>query len=186
MGVAAFPKQPTSKVVQRFLDRVIAEAGVAPDHMITDKGSQFVARTFRRWCRRWRVRQRFGAVGKYGSIAVVERLVRTLKSECSRRLIVVTLRQTAIEYELALWRGWHNANRPHEWLGTRTPDEVYFGIRPACRAPRFEPRGRWPRRSPCAAPQVLVRGRPGVRLDLEVSYRDGRKHLPVVRLRRAA
>ena len=33
-----------------------------------------------------------------------------------------------------------------------TPDEIYFHRRLACRAPRFEPRPRWPRRSICAAP----------------------------------
>jgi hypothetical protein len=186
MGVAAFPKQPTSKAVQRFLDRVISEAGAAPDHMITDEGKQFVAKASKRWCRRWKIRQRFGAVGKYGSIATVERLIRTVKTECTRRHVVVPLRQTAIEHELALWRGWHDANRPHEALGARTPDEVYFASRPACRAPRFEPRSRWPRRSPCAAPHTLIRGLPGTEVALEVRFVAGRQHLPVVMLRRAA
>ncbi len=43
-----------------------------------------------------------------------------------------------------------------------------FGIAPPCRgAPGFEPRTRWPRGSPCAKPQVFVKGKPG-----------GRRHLP--------
>jgi hypothetical protein len=186
MGVAVFPKQPTSKMVQRFLDRVIGDAGIAPDHIITDKGKQFVAKTFRRWCRRGRIRQRFGAVGKRGSIAIVERLIRTLKTECTRRLLVIPFRQAAIEKELMHWREWHNADRPHEALGCRAPDEVYFSLRPACRSPRFEPRTAWPRRSPCAGPHALIRGHPGVTVELAVSFRDGRQHLPVVTLNRAA
>ena len=31
---------------------------------------------------------RYGAVGKHGSIAVVERAIRTLKSECTRKIHV--------------------------------------------------------------------------------------------------
>jgi transposase InsO family protein len=186
MGMAVFSKQPSSKAVQHFLDRVITEAGVPPDHMITDKGKQFVAKTFRRWCRRRRIRQRFGAVGQYGSIAIVERLIRTLKTECTRRLLVIPFRQAAIGEELTHWREWHNADRPHEALGCRAPDEVYFSLRPACRFPRFEPRERWPTRSPCAAPRVLIRGRPGVTIEMKVTYHSERQHLPVVELRRAA
>ena len=186
MGVAVFPKQPSSKAVQRFLNHANSVAGVAPDHIITDQGVQFVARAFKRWCRRQRIRQRFGAVGKYGSIAVIERLMRTIKAECTRRLVIVPLRRESFEHDIDLWRVWYNAERPHEFLGTRTPDEVHFGRRPACRAPRFEPRPCWPRRSRCATPEVLVRGRPGTRVELHVSFKAGRKHLPVVALRRAA
>jgi len=50
----------------------------------------------------------------------------------------------------------------------------------------LEPRPRWPRSSPCSAPCVLIRGRRGARLQLHVSFLAERKHLPVVRLRRAA
>ena len=41
-----------------------------------------------------------------------------------------------------------NQHRPHMTLNGATPDEVYFQRRPACRAPRFEPRAAWPRGSP--------------------------------------
>jgi len=34
------------------------------------------------------IRQRFGAVKKHGSLSVVERLIRTIKNECTRKLIV--------------------------------------------------------------------------------------------------
>jgi putative transposase len=186
MGVAVFPKLPFSKAVQGFLDQTIHDAGVAPDHLINDKGMQFVAKTFRRWCLRRRIRQRFGAVGKYGSVAVVERLIRTMKTECTRRLPLIPLLQPGMEAELSIWRTWYNGERPHEVLRGRTPDEIYYHRRPACRAPRFEARTRWPRRSPCAGPRTLIRGQPGVRLELEVSRREGREHLPLVALKRAA
>ena len=186
MGVAVFKKEPTSKAIRSFLDRVIKAAGKAPNHLISDHGLQFTEENFPQWCRRRTITHRFGAVGKYGSIAVIERLMRTLKTECTRRLILVTFRRTDFLRELTLWRDWYNTQRPHETLGVRTPDEVYFRRRPACRAPRYEPRARWPRGSPCAGPHALVRGRLGVRIELDVRYVADRKHLPVISFRRAA
>jgi hypothetical protein len=81
---------------------------------------------------------------------------------------------------------WYNEHRPHMSLGGRTPDEVYHGQRPANRQPRFEPRPRWPRASACARPVTLVKGMPGVRLELEVDYVGGHRDLPIVTLKRAA
>src|SRR4030095_4696194 len=161
-------------------------AGVAPKHRISDKGVQFRAAGFAPWCRRRGIRHRFGAVGKYGSIAIIERLMRTLKSECTRRLILVPFRAAELDTELALWRCWYNSERPHEAHVSRTPDEVYENRRPACRAPRYEPRPRWPRSAPCAGPHALVRGRPGVQLEIDVRYAFGRRHLPVISVRKAA
>ena len=40
--------------------------------------------------------------------------------------------------------------------------------------------------SGCAVPYVPVKGECGTRLELEVSYLEGRKHLPIFRLRKAA
>jgi len=67
-----------------------------------------------------------------------------------------------------------------------TPDEVYWGRRWACRQPRWEPRPDWPRSSPCAKPRVLVKGQSGVQLELVVDFYPGRRHLPIVTVRRAA
>ncbi len=44
----------------------------------------------------------------------------------------------------------------------------------------------WPRGSPCARPWALVRGSPGAKLTLEVSFPGNRKHLPIVTLKRVA
>ncbi len=81
---------------------------------------------------------------------------------------------------------WRHERRPHAALGRATPDEVYFHHRPANRRPRCEPRDRWPSGSPCAAPWGLVKGKPGARLELQVQFLAVRKHLPIVRLTRAA
>jgi hypothetical protein len=88
--------------------------------------------------------------------------------------------------ELSLFFDWYNQDRPHMTLKGDTPDEVYFNRRHACRAPRFEPRAHWPRGSPCAAPQTLVKGQPGAVLEMSVDFVARRRHLPRVTLRRAA
>ena len=71
-------------------------------------------------------------------------------------------------------------------MGAIIPDEMYFACRPANRRPRYEPRPGWSRPSECAIPQTLIRGTPGVRVEIQLTFHGGRKHLPVVVLRPAA
>ena len=184
MGFAIFRRQPTSAAVRRFLERPARSH--QPRYFVSDQGSQFIARDFKRWCHRRGIRQRFGAIGKYGSLAVIERCIRSIKNECTRRLILVPYRLAAMERELTLYFSWYNGHRPHSRLGAATPDEIYHHRRPSAKTPRFEPRPRWPRRSPCASPRTLIRGQPGVALDLALRYHAGRRYLPIVTLKRAA
>jgi transposase InsO family protein len=186
MGFSVYRGQPSSRGVRGFLERLFAEVGHQPRDLVSDQGRQFVAKEFRRWCRRRGIRQRFGAIGQYGSLAVIERCIRTLKTECTRRLVAVPYRLADFEKELALYFSWYVGHRPHTRLRSATPNEVYYHRRPASRAPRFEPRRRWPRRSACASPRTLIRGQPGVQLDLDIRYFGGRRHLPIITLKRAA
>jgi transposase InsO family protein len=185
MAVTVFKRQPTSEAVRAFLGRAIHKARKVPKYIVCDKGSQFWCEAFKAWCKHKGIRPRFGAIGHHGSIAVIERLILTIKTGCTR-LFLVPYRRDHFLRELVYHAHWYNRFRPHTTLGGRTPHEVYEGLGPANRAPRFEPRARWPRGSPCAAPQTLIKGRPGVRLDLSVSYYKGRKHLPIVTLTRPA
>jgi transposase InsO family protein len=154
MGLAVFLKEPTAADVTRFLGRICEAAGARPAHIITDHGTQLMATAFATWCRRQGIQQRFGAIGKYGSLAVVERCIRSLKNECTRA-ILVSVRRVEFERELAAYTSWLNADRPHSFLGGATPDEIYLGKMPANRKPRFEPRG--------DAATIPVRGTAGAR-----------------------
>jgi transposase InsO family protein len=183
MGLMIYRTQPTARAVQGFLDRTIRQNG-KPRYIVTDQGGQFWCSSFKDWCKATGIKPRFGAVGKHGSIAVVERLIRTLKDECTR-VIPVPARRRDFRAELALFAEWFNEQRPHAFLNGRTPNEVYHDRHPRCRHPRFEPRARWPRGSPCAAPRVPVKGKPGVRLVLHVEHHGGRRHLPIVTVRAA-
>jgi putative transposase len=186
MGMTVFKQQPTSEQVRQFLGCVIAAVGTAPQHLVTDSGVQFTCAAFIPWCQRHGIRHRKGVVGQSGSIAVIERFIRTLKDGCVRVLPVVPLLRRAFAHELQLFVTWYNTHRPHTTLKCATPDEVYFRRRPAVRAPRFEPRPGWPRASPCALPHTLVKGQPGATLDLDLKSIAHRRHLPLVTLTRAA
>jgi hypothetical protein len=122
----------------RRLGRVIAGVAAVPKYLVTDSGVQFACAGFKQWCRRRGIRQRRGAVGRHGSIAVEERFIRTLTSSCVRVLSFVPLRLRAFRREVDLFFAWYN-DRPHMTRQGATPDEIYFRRRPACRAPRFEP-----------------------------------------------
>jgi putative transposase len=185
VGFALFASQPSSVQVRTVLGRAISRTGTAPRYLVSDKGCQFFCRGFKRWCRRRKIKPRFGAVGRYGSISVIERFIGTFKNECSRR-ILVPLGLGKMRQEAALYVTWHNEHRPHQALGGKTPNEVFRGLEPANERPRLEPRKRWPKKSRCASPQAPVRGNPGVRFELRLSFLGGRKHLPIVELKRAA
>jgi transposase InsO family protein len=185
MGFAVFAQQPTSVQVRSLLGRTIRSAGRAPKYLICDKGRQFWCLGFKDWCKRRKIKPRFGAIGQHGSIAVMERFILTMKTLCTR-VIPVPMQRDTMRKELELFRVWYNSLRPHMTRNGSTPDEVYHRRHPACRYPRFESRRHWPVGSPCARPGVPIRGWPGKRLELHVEFQAGRKHLPVVTLRRAA
>jgi len=105
-------------------------------------------------------------VGQYGSIAIIERFMRTLKTQCTRQ-IIVPCNFDAMRKELAVYVTWYNEYRPHLSLSGRTPQEVHQNSPPA-------PALRLKRN--CDLPEFRI----------QVSYFEGRRHLPVVEFRRAA
>ncbi len=169
-GVVAsgvFTKEPTAAEVLSVLDRGVAKSGRAPRYTVTDQGSQF-QKEYRAWCERRGVRPRFGAVGKTGSIAIIERFFLSIKNERFRR-IVLPLSVSLIERELDRYLLWYHQHRPHRSLARATPNEVLAG---------GALRERGPPRRGSIGPLRPVR--------LVVSHVGGRAHLPVIALRRAA
>jgi transposase InsO family protein len=185
MGITAFTKQPNSLEVRSFLGRAIHKAGATPKHLICDKGVQFHCSGFKDWCRRKNIKPRFGAIGRHGSIAVLERLILTVKGLLAC-LVLVPFRCEQFQKEMLAIVEWYNQHRPRTTLGGKTPNEIYHGLTPANRKPRFEPRAAWPRGSPCAAPRTLLKGQVGARIVLQVDFYKGKRHLPIVKLRRAS
>lgn len=177
LGFAVFKKQPTSAAVRAFLDRVIRRTEACPKYIVCDKGVQFTSTGFKKWCKRKNIRPRYGAAHRYGSIAVIERFIKSLKDEWLRR-VIIPLRFEAMRNDLSAYVTWFNEHRPHQSLDGRTPRKVYEDLAPANQTRSFEPRGEWPKRR--------EQGASGVQLALVVTYHEGHKHLPVIELKRAA
>ena len=166
VGFAVFLKQPSSLEIRRFLGRVIHAVGTTPRHLISDKGSQFHCKDFRKWCKRKKIKPRYGAVGKYGSIAIIERFIRSFKDEQTRRSHV-PFRCLDFRKDVACYIDWYNESRPHQSLDGKTPQDVYSG-------------------SSVSPPDYQTRRTDAVKLDLVISYHKGQRHLPVIELRKAA
>ena len=185
MGFATFKSIPTSEEVTTALDKIIEQSQSKPKHIIVDKGCQFDCDNFKKvWCDKHTISIRFGAVGKHGSIAVVERFHRTIKDLL--RQTIIPEEQSAFNNEVALTIEWYNEHRPHTTLNGKTPNEVYYSRPAANEQPRLEPRVRWPIDSPCAKPQVEVQGNPGDSIVLKIDCLAGRRHLPIIQTRQAA
>ena len=59
-----------------------------PTYIVCDRGKQFDGNGFRVWCKRKGIKPpRYGAIGRHGSIAVVERFILTMKGVLSCLLL---------------------------------------------------------------------------------------------------
>jgi Integrase core domain len=135
------------------------------------------------WCAARTIKPRFGAVGQHGSIAIAEGFILSLKNECSRR-IIVPLRLDVFQLELTHYFRWYNEVRPHQSLGGRTPNEVNLGTTSVRDGPKLETRLRLHKcKSRCKRGNKLVTAS---QLTLVVEHLEGRRHLPIVSLKRAA
>jgi transposase InsO family protein len=98
----------------------------APRHLISDQEGVFISDAFQDLLIPWDVKQRFGAVGKHGSIAVTERVIRTLKYEWLTRVPVIR----GLDHLDQLLRDfvvYYNAWRPHTTLKGAVPDLIHAG-----------------------------------------------------------
>ncbi len=107
VGNAVWYKEPTAGEVLAMLDATFEAVERAPKYIISDQGVQF-RDEYQAWCGERGVRPRFGAVRRYGSIAVLERFMRTLKGEGLRRLVAVPLRELQMVEEVAVFVDWYN------------------------------------------------------------------------------
>jgi hypothetical protein len=127
-------------------------------------------------------------VGKHGSIAILERMILSLKQEFLRRIFVPSSYDAMVS-AMSLYAVWYNEHRPHASLDGRTPREMLDGVPPPRLRERFEPRPGCtaerakPKDDRERAPPVC---RPRGELRLVVSYVGGHRELPIVELHDAA
>jgi transposase InsO family protein len=140
LAARVFFAEPSGRDVARLFAATARRFG-PPRHSVSDQGAQFTSRAFRRALARLDVRHRYGAIGRAGSIAIIERFFRTLKSIARLRAKPPLLRAD-LERRLTLALDYYVWLRPHQGLAGATPVEVYLGHRPAHLDAVPPPRGR--------------------------------------------
>ena len=172
LAFKVFPKEPSPEAVLTVFDQAFRHHG-RPRHFVSDQGSQFTARVFRETLAALSIRQRFGAIGQYGSIATIERFWRTLKQLlASRSRPPLSVAQLEARTHLALT--YYATLRPHQGLDGATPAEVYLDLPP--KATRAIP--------PPRIHQHAIRDGPDI--PLGVAYLDRERRLPILVTRHAA
>jgi putative transposase len=116
---------PNAGWVEEALEAAFLRHG-SPRHIITDQEGVFTGKVFEDLLWRWDVKQRFGAVGKHGSIAVTERVIRTLKYEWLRRAPLIR-GLDHLESLLADFVCYYNSWRPHTTLKGAIPELIHAG-----------------------------------------------------------
>ncbi len=130
LAFKVFSKEPSSEDLAALVEEAARRFG-RPKHFVTDRGAQFTGAAFVDKLRDLGIRQRSGAIGRSGSIAIIERLWRTLKEMLDLHS-VPPLSRSHLEQKVALGLFYYANIRPHEGLGGATPPEKYFGLTPAC------------------------------------------------------
>lgn len=166
VGFAVYNKQPTSLDIRSFIGRVIHAVKASPRHLISDRGKQFDCSAFRKWAKRRKIKLRYGAISKYGSIAIIERFILSLKSEFTNQLLT-PFEMDKFRLELSHYVEWYNGHRPHQTLGGRTPQEIYSNAQ-------------------LPPPDNPVPNSKLPAMELTVSHLHGNRLLPLVELKKAA
>jgi transposase InsO family protein len=116
---------PNAGWVVGALEEAFAQHG-PPRHLITDQEGVFTSDSFRDLVIRWDAKQRFGAVGRHGSIAVTERVILTLKYEWLNHVPVIR-GLDHLEQLLRDFAVYHNEFRGHATLRGAVPSVVHRG-----------------------------------------------------------
>ncbi len=143
LALRVFPREPTPQAMADLVRSALRRHG-RPRSLVSDRGPQFTAWSFGRFLQRFHIQHRFGAIGRSGSIALIERFWRTLKDTLQLPLFR-PLTQANLERRLAFAVLHYTFYRPHQGLGGSTPAEALFG---------------WPVAASCAVPPP--RAAPGI------------------------
>ena len=165
LAARVFLQEPTAQSILRLFEAAV-ERFATPRHLVTDQGSQFIAKEFLDRLKQLGVMHRFGAVGKIGSIALIERFWRTLKQHLALKTFKPLVRDE-LEQRLVLGLHHYAFLRPHQGRAGATPAEVYFAQKPL---------------SHHAIPPP--RGRPGERVGvshIQIDYLDPEQRLPFLK-----
>ena len=118
---------PNAGWVVEALEQAFLRHG-APKHLISDQEGVFAGEVFAALMRDWNIKQRFGAVGRHGSIAVTERVILTLKQEWLKRVPVIR-GLDHLSQLLDDFCEYYNHWRGHSTIGGAVPSVIHRGDR---------------------------------------------------------
>jgi putative transposase len=130
--------EPNGRFAVRLLRRALARDGT-PTWLVSDKDRALRTKLVNGLLRHHGVRRRYGAVGRKGSIAVIERFWRSMKQEYVNGLFLYRP-GAAIERLVRRYARWFNQERPHQGLRNRTPDERDLPRPTAAHSPQLDRR----------------------------------------------
>ena len=107
-----------SQDVLEWMGKAIAEHG-APEHLRSDNGSEFIAKTVQRWLRENRIKTLYIDPGSPWQNGFVESFHSRLRDECLNREVFWTLTEARVVIED--FRQHYNQLRPHSKLGYQSP-----------------------------------------------------------------
>ena len=129
------------------MSELIARHG-APDHIRSDNGPEFVAKSLQQWLAEEMIRTLYIEPGCPWQNGFVESFHNKFRRECLARELFYTLSEARVV--IAEWRKKYNELRPHRSLGMKTPEEFALG---------WEPGERWrAQHAPCVTASGLHSG----------------------------
>lgn len=118
---AAMQEKDVQLVVQRALDRFLSHR----PRIISDRGTQFVAKDFKNFIRYAGLSHTFTSVGYPQSNGKIERFFRTIKSNCIRRQSFLSIEDARRQINQYVW--FYNQKRLHSSIGYVTPFDKLIG-----------------------------------------------------------
>lgn len=140
LALQIFERRPRASDMARLFKKAVRIFG-KPRYLITDLGSEFTGKIFRKTVARLSSVQRFASKENLYATARLERFWRTLKDTTSLRLQPpLTIEDLERRLETALTH--YLCFRPHQGLQGATPVEAFLGLEPAWKRAASPPRGR--------------------------------------------
>ena len=118
---AAMGEKDVELVVQRALDRFPSQR----PRIISDRGTQFVAKDFKNFIHYAGLSHTFTSVGYPQSNGKIERFFRTAKSDCIRKNSFLSIEDARRQISEFIW--YYNQKRLHSSIGYVTPFDKLIG-----------------------------------------------------------
>jgi putative transposase len=111
--------------VVNVMNRISAEAGLLPERIQVDNGSEFISKEFDRWAYENHVTLDYSRPGRPTDNPFIESFNGSLRDECLNTNWFLSLEDA--RYKIESWRRDYNEYRPHSSLQGLTPDQVESG-----------------------------------------------------------